>query len=309
MNLQSFPDRESWLNARHVGGSDVAVILGVSHWSTPYDLWLVKTSRAQRLPQTPWQAFGHLVEDALIEDWCARNGWERHPESPTLLLIQGPEPWQTMSPDDIVHRMDGASAPDSGEYIIAGLDAKFYRYPAKSDGWGEAGTDEVPVDIYLQMQWGMHCSGLDEWHVVAAFHQVAEIRDYVIRRDDVVIDHIVEKCGAWHQKHIIEDIAPELQVGPVANLFHGSVAQTGSGSRRATEAERETIKAREAARQQRLDAKKLQALLDLQLKEAIGEDEGLWHDDCRATWKTAANGSRRLNTKVWDIDTDLKENQ
>ena len=297
MNLQSFSDRESWLNAHHVGGSDVAVILGVSHWSTPYDLWLVKTSRAQRLPQTPWQAFGHLVEDALLTDWALRHGAERR--NLGLSIITGSEYWQTMSPDDLV-RIDDQDA---------GIDAKFYRFPAKSDGWGEAGTDEVPVDIYLQMQWGMHCSRYDHWHIVAAFHQVGELRDYVIGRDDVVIDHIVEKCGAWHQKHIIEDVAPELQVGPVANLFHGSVAQTGSGSRRATEAERETIKAREAARQQRLDAKKLQALLDLRLKEAIGEDEGLWHDDCRATWRTATNGSRRLNTKVWDIDTDLKENQ
>ena len=49
-DLQSVESaRQEWLQARKlgIGGSDVAAILGLSKYKSPYQLWLDKTSRAE----------------------------------------------------------------------------------------------------------------------------------------------------------------------------------------------------------------------------------------------------------------------
>ena len=291
MSIKQYDTRPEWLGARRCGGTDVAVILGVSPWRTAYDLWLLKTGRVPRPDATPWQTFGLLVERSLIEGYCQRHN-VAPVGGPPYLLLQGREPWQTASPDELVY--DGS--------VEWGLDAKFYRYPSELDGWGEEGTDRIPLDLYLQMQWCMHCAGMDRWDVTAAFHGVGELRDYRIERDQAVIDHAERECRRWWRAHIEMDEAPPLEVGPAALLYHGGVEQTRAGRRRATDEERLLIRQREAARQARLAAQQAQTALDLRLKIAIGEDEGLWHDDCMATWSTNKNGQRSLRTKAWSVE-------
>lgn len=48
MTVEEMQDRKAWLDARRqgLGGSDAAVVLGISKWKSPWDLWLEKTGQA-----------------------------------------------------------------------------------------------------------------------------------------------------------------------------------------------------------------------------------------------------------------------
>lgn len=59
-----------------VGGSDVAAVFGVSPWTTPLELWMIKKGRMK--PPAKGNAnqleMGHLLEPISIPElWCLSN--------------------------------------------------------------------------------------------------------------------------------------------------------------------------------------------------------------------------------------------
>lgn len=62
----------------YIGGSDAAVLLGFSEWSTPIQLWAQKTNRAVAMPPDPERDalfyFGHLLEGPIGQAVQDRHG-------------------------------------------------------------------------------------------------------------------------------------------------------------------------------------------------------------------------------------------
>lgn len=59
-----------------VGGSDVAVIFGVSPWTTPLELWLIKKGRMKpKQPPNPDQLeMGHMIEPIAAHFYAKKTG-------------------------------------------------------------------------------------------------------------------------------------------------------------------------------------------------------------------------------------------
>ena len=89
---------ERWLECRMhgpkgdirytVGGSDVAAIFGVSPWTTPLELWLIKKGR-MKPPKKMNQdqlAMGHMLEPIAAE-WYARKSNQSLASYPGTLRI------------------------------------------------------------------------------------------------------------------------------------------------------------------------------------------------------------------------------
>ena len=78
--------RERWLECREhgpkgdieytVGGSDVAVIFGLSPWTTPLELWMMKKGRMPpKAPPNPDQLeMGHFLEPIAAHFYAKRTG-------------------------------------------------------------------------------------------------------------------------------------------------------------------------------------------------------------------------------------------
>lgn len=156
MNLTTFPDRAAWLAAREnsIGGSDAPVILGLSPYRTPLALWSQKVGILPHSDGTDIRLrIGLHVESAilsLLEEEAEvaivpyRHALVAHPEFPDL----------TYSPDGLVHEAGGdvLTTPILGIAEVknrAGFDA--------ADDWAE----EIPRDVYAQVQHGMDVLGLD----------------------------------------------------------------------------------------------------------------------------------------------------
>lgn len=117
-----------------IGGTDIAVILGLSPWKTPYQLWLEKTSSVATQATNEAMRYGIMMEP-VIRDWYINE---------TGILIQVPT-----SP--IVHaEFDYCVASVDGIALDRVLEIK----TSKSDrDWGEPGTDEIPVYYRTQVEW------------------------------------------------------------------------------------------------------------------------------------------------------------
>ena len=216
---------EMWLKCREhgpkgnieytVGGSDVATIFGLSPWTTPLELWMVKKGRMKpkslRTPTSwPW-------------DTC----WSRLPLTSTPRGRETPSRMTT-----IVYQHATL------EYALANIDR---RYTRKEDGEGgvlecksltyhkAADWADGAIPIYYELQLRYYLAVLDEKH--GAFSRLwgnnpeNDLATPHIERVQAKEDIIFEKLDRWiwslrHDKPpTMEDVQPQLAMDALARIY------------------------------------------------------------------------------------------
>ena len=109
-----FEDRESWLNGRQelgIGGSDAAAVCGLSPWTSPVELWKIKTGQKQQRDISGNAAVEHGVrmEPALRELYAAMNPQMKVDHYPYDILAQIERPWLTAT-------LDGELTDENGRH-------------------------------------------------------------------------------------------------------------------------------------------------------------------------------------------------
>lgn len=153
-----------------IGGSEVAAILGISSWESPFSLWHRKAGALEAVDlsdQSPVY-WGNVLEPVVRGEWMLRHA-DTHCAGPQLGLtvVDGPG---IASPDAIVTTTTGAREV---------LEVKTALYP---DGWGASGSDEIPIAYRCQIQWYMGLLGMPAAHV-AVLIGGHDYRDYLIPFD------------------------------------------------------------------------------------------------------------------------------
>jgi putative phage-type endonuclease len=140
-----------------IGASDVAAIIGLSKFKTPYDLFLEKTGQKEQDPENLYMAVGTALEDVVLDRWAKRTGGKLmgkpryvHPEHPWLAAALDSE----------------AEMPD-GELVV--VEAKTCSFAKRDSGWGAAGSDLVPGGYFVQVQMQMLCARANGRDVKRAF--------------------------------------------------------------------------------------------------------------------------------------------
>lgn len=160
---------DDWYELRRdtVSASEVAAILGLSPWVSAFDLWWEKRTGQPSQAETRAMARGKRREHAIREDFC-----DEHPEfhvAPVGLVRNDGRPWQTCTPDALVYEYGGpqfTAVFDFDAEPVAVLEAKT---DGGGGGWGDDGSDEIPVYYRTQVLWQMDCVGvgvayLPVWH-------------------------------------------------------------------------------------------------------------------------------------------------
>lgn len=99
-----FEDRDSWLIGRQelgIGGSDAAAVCGLSPWTSPVELWRIKTGQKKQKDISANAAVerGVRMEPALRELYAAMNPQIRVEHYPYDILAQSERPWLTATLD------------------------------------------------------------------------------------------------------------------------------------------------------------------------------------------------------------------
>lgn len=148
------PAHPEWFAARREGisASEIAAVLGISPWESPFSLWHRKAGTVAEQAGNDEMRWGSRVEAAIADEWAAR-----HPEfavRPAGLYASAERPWQLATPDRLVHQCGFIESPEP----FAALEVKNY---GSWDGWGDEGTDVIPVHYRAQVLWQLDTLGLD----------------------------------------------------------------------------------------------------------------------------------------------------
>lgn len=188
-------DKENWHEWRRqgIGGSDAAAVLGLSKpgWSTPLDVYLDKRGEKERSEPTLRQRLGNelepivlnLAEERLGSDIVNRQAWCIHAE----------HDWMRCT-------LDG----QTGSAIVQA------KTSSTMDGWGEDGSDDIPIYYQVQVQHEMAVTGLVMAYVPVLFN-LSEFRIYVIPRDNEAIEAIIAAEQSFWFNHVVPGIPPEPQ--------------------------------------------------------------------------------------------------
>lgn len=299
-----------------IGSSDVAAILGRSPWASPWSVW-ARLHGLSGHEDTPATRRGRRLEIALGHWYAEEEGmvlspfpWlqampgqyegdEEDARRPGTLHrgpsidqppIIGPEPWMACRPDYIaLDRM---------------VEGKTARWLLARDGWGDEGTDRVPVHYACQVVWQMACTGIDRCDLAALGTASDDWRVYCLRRRPELERAIVDRCREWYRRHIEGDELPTID-GSEDCLrvleHHYPPIVPGGPDREWVDADEGALKLAEtrakiAAKleqgQRKLDA------IDARLRQAIGEGRGLRTETGPiATW-TDRKGARRIDAEA-----------
>lgn len=110
-------DRAEWLKVREsgIGSSEVATIIGLNPWETPYQLWRRKIGLDAPIQENFAMKAGHYLEDAVAQFWHDETGRDIIKRSAIDWIIRDNErPFLQVSPDRTFWLGESRSPNDKG---------------------------------------------------------------------------------------------------------------------------------------------------------------------------------------------------
>ena len=188
--------RADWLEqrGRGIGGSDAAAVCGANPWKTPFALWLEKTKRVapDDLSDNDAVRFGTLLEEVVAKEFERRSGLK-------------------------VQRRNSIFRSDENPFMLANIDRVIVGQNAgleckttnarNAEAWE---GDSVPDHYLLQVQHYISVMGWDSCYIACLIGG----QDYVwkeIKRNDALIDALVDAEKTFWNRNVLGDIAPDIK--------------------------------------------------------------------------------------------------
>lgn len=192
-----------------IGSSDIAAVLGLSPWESPFSLWHRKAGNVPAdLDDSPSMEWGRRLEPVIAAKFA-----DEHPElfvRRTGSWHADGRPWQRANPDRLVFADDRPDWTALGRDAVAVLEIKNVR---SRDGWGDPGTDDVPIYYRVQVLWQLDVMGVDVGHL-AVLIGGSDYREYLIERD-------ADECAELRQAAV--DFLASIETGAAPDIdAHGA---------------------------------------------------------------------------------------
>lgn len=179
------PNRRA-LRRKTVGASDAPIILGVSPWSSPHELWMEKTG-LDMSSETQRTRLGNYLQHGVAMEALNQIGGSIIAEEPFAVHADG---WASATPDYIV-RQDDSNAI---------IEVKTTH---------ERTWDAVPEHYLLQVNWQCWVHGIDRAYV-AALHGGLNVQVYEVfpALQSAWFVDAVARCKAWCDMYMRGDSEP-----------------------------------------------------------------------------------------------------
>lgn len=197
--MSSLVDVGTLERGSYLGGGDIAALMGVNPWRTPLDVYLQKTGQVPESAPDPEREKrfrrGKLMEPVVLEmmrqdfgiEVVATNHRYRDPEFPFLAAEIDFE-W---------HRGDGVLM--NGEIKTV--------HPFAQGKWGEAETEEIPIEYAAQSMFGLMIAGRDVCQYGVLFGS-DNLQLYHVLRDDETIANMRALAVAFWNDHVLARVPP-----------------------------------------------------------------------------------------------------
>lgn len=193
------------LRRKTIGASDAPIILGVSPWSSPHELWLEKTG-LDMSSDTQRTRLGNYLQHGVAMEALNEIGGSIISEEPFAVHVDG---WASATPDYIIRQGDSNA--------IIEVKTTYER------SW-----DAVPEHYLLQVNWQCWVHGIDRAYV-AVLHGGLNVQVYEVfpALQSVWFVDAVARCKAWYDKHMKGDAEPARQKQDNSDLRAAIRAESG----------------------------------------------------------------------------------
>ena len=244
------------LRATGIGSSEIAAVAGLNHFATPRDVWL----RKMRLVEdTAGEAayWGTKLEHVVAREWAKRHGVRIKVNRKTYghaPIFATPDYWVV---------------PEGG--LPALLECKTTG-KHNAQRWGEEGTDQIPREYLVQVQWQMGICGAHSCHV-AVLIGGNDFRRYVVDYDHDIFSSLEVTARRFWERYMVANVEPPASTE--AEVLADLCKLEPKGSRLTNQKENLAIHELWLAKKQLKEAKVFEASVSLKVKEAFGELEEL----------------------------------
>lgn len=282
--------REEWLDVRKsgIGSSEVATIVGLNPWETPYQLWRRKVGLDAPKEENFAMKAGHYLEDAVSRFWSDETGREIIKRSAGDWIIRDNDrPFLQVSPDR-TYWLTGEKHNDSNKGI---LECKTTQMSIDAD--------DLPKHWFCQVQYQLGVAGLEH----GSLAWLCSGREFGYKDIDLVHDFygwLVEEVERFWRDNILGKQEPSaVSVKDILLKYNrhadGKIVEVGS----------EIFDACTSLREIKKQIKELetsQEELEERIKMAFGDAEGISFDgQTLATWK-APKPSLKFDAKALKAD-------
>lgn len=287
VSTENLPYAE-WLEYRRhgIGGSDAAVVCGISRYKSPFELWLDKTGQLPEQEAGEPAYWGTLLEPVVRNEFQKRTGIEV--TTPKQLLQSEEHPFMLANLDGIcVH-------PELGTCVFEAKTASAY----KASEWENA----IPDEYMLQIQHYMAVTRYKGAYI-AVLIGGNSFKWKFVERDEKLISMLIKlESDFW--AHVQNNTPPPIDGSEATAKFLAekfaeckSWVTTLPDSASDIIAQYDTVSAKldELTEQKRL--------AENQLKEMLGKNEYGTVGNSIVTWKTVSQ--ERLDTKALKAEQPL----
>lgn len=204
-------DRQDWLKARQsgLGGSEVAAVLGLSPYKTPYQVWLDKKAQEVNDSTSEPAFWGTVLEEPIAQVFSQRSGLKiqrvnqmmRHVDHSFALANID----RAIVNPDIAGNVRFKSGALTTDQILEVKTASAYLKKM----WGTE-DDHVPDYYMTQCQWYLGITGVELCHL-AVLIGGQEYRHYKITRDDELITMLLDTGKYFWETYVESNVEPDPQ--------------------------------------------------------------------------------------------------
>ncbi|MFI9026385.1 YqaJ viral recombinase family protein [Streptomyces sp. NPDC053560] len=271
--------REEWEAVRRagIGGSDVAGILGLAGKHTgPRHVYEEKHGRPTFTGNEAAE-IGTEIEDFIARMFTKRSGVKTTKPPGTLVHVD--RPWMRVNVDRYTYDPPGP---------VSGLLECKNRSEYQADQWEDGAVPDAPA---IQCHWGMAVGGWDHGYV-AALVGGNKLRWVRLERDEEMCEWLVDYCGQWFERHVVEGLPPEADgleattdlLGKLWSVKPEAIAEVDLAKAKELRARRADLKARETALDEELRT------VENEMRLLTGENE-IAKADGRPAWSWKQNGA------------------
>jgi putative phage-type endonuclease len=191
--------RRAELSRTAVTASEIATVLGISPWGSPFNLFHLKRGTISSDYDDDVLSLGRHLEPWVADRWAADHPGVEMGLGGLFASVE--RPWQMATPDRLLDMPD-----EDGRYGDGVLEIKT---SGSYDGWGEDGTDEIPPYYRAQVLWQLDTLDLKFGHVTCLFLSSRARRDYVIEYDEADVK-LMRDAALEFLGRVERDEAPDI---------------------------------------------------------------------------------------------------
>lgn len=281
----SFANRNEWLKARQdgIGASEVATIVGLNPWESPYQLWRRKLGIDPPKEENFAMRAGHYLEDAVAKFWHDETGHEIIKASvEDFMFIDTEKPFLRVSPDR-TYWLSGMTRNDDNKGILE------CKTTQKS-----IDADDLPKHWFCQVQMNLGVAELKRGSIA----WLTQGREFGYKDIALVPDFygwLVEEVEKFWKDHILGKKEPD--VSNVKDILLKYNRHTDGKVVEVTDEIFNTYKDLKDVRAQIDTLEERKVTLEERIKLAFGDAEAVsYGGETLATWK-APKPSMKFDAK------------